>query len=955
MLRITQSESAAAALSYFEDCLTRGDYYLEGQEVSGAWGGRGAERLGLRGEVEKEAFGRLLENLRPDGEPLTARTIGNRRPGYDFTFDVPKSVSLLHLVSGDERIADAMRRAIAETMRELEEEMHARVRKDGAFSDRKTGNMIFADFMHFTSRPTLLPSDVERAFLAANPWMKKFKDGKGRLCIPDPHLHVHVYVINATFDAVEKIWKAGEFMRIKRDASYYQAAFHTRLAAELQKLGYAIQPTAKAFEISGVPRDVIELFSRRTKEVEEAAKRLGITDDRRKDGLGAMTRRAKVPELGMKQLKQVWRGLLPAATTASLDGLVKHAKAMGPVIARDDRAMASEGIRYAIGHELERVSTVSRLRLMARALVRTVGHTSVDTVRSMLSANPEVISGDIGDQNLLTTREILAEESALFQLVRGGRGQCLPLIFGKWKFQTPALKTEENSTREQRAAVDHLLRAEDWILGVVGRAGTGKTTLLMEMDAALRSVGKKLIVCAPTAEAARGVLRGEGFADAETVKQLITDSRMHARLRGSVLWLDEAGLLGNRDMLALLRLAKEHGAERVILAGDSRQIRSVPRGDAFLFLEKKAGLNVARLNAVRRQNTPQLRETVEAMSEGDMAAGFATLEKSKRIHEGTIAKNSNAIAQSYADKVSEKTRLGRQKTALVISPTHAEGEKVTEAIRAELRARKIIGQKEHLVTRTINLSWTEKQKEVAANYELGLVVQFKQNSRGFRKSERVRVSDVDARAGRVIVKTNAGEVVDLPLEEAAKWQVYAMRELPVAVGDHIKITENGYDKSEKYRMTNGDLLRVDGFTNEGEIILSSKRVLPRDFGHLTHGYVITADSAQAKTVDAVYLSVSSDSFGATDMRRIYVMVSRAREEAHIYTDDKDGLLRAAQRDTVRHNATDLVNKQSPREALRRLQVGELPQSYTFPQPRREVPARKPEREKEKVRAPEVDL
>ncbi len=59
MIRITQQESAKAAKSYY----TTADYYSEGQEIVGCWGGKGAKRLGLEGTVDKLSFDRLCDNL----------------------------------------------------------------------------------------------------------------------------------------------------------------------------------------------------------------------------------------------------------------------------------------------------------------------------------------------------------------------------------------------------------------------------------------------------------------------------------------------------------------------------------------------------------------------------------------------------------------------------------------------------------------------------------------------------------------------------------------------------------------------------------------------------------------------------------------------------------------------------------------------------------------------------
>ena len=235
------------------------DYYSEGQEIVGSWGGKGASRLGLEGTVDKFSFERLCDNLDPrTGEPLTVRTRTERTVGYDFTFSVPKSVSLLYAMSGDQDILDAFRAAVDETMREIEAEMKTRVRMGGKDEDRVTGNMVWAEFIHTTSRPV---------------------DG-----LPDPQLHAHVFVFNTTWDEEERRWKAGQFRELKRDAPYFQAAFRVRLANRLQDLGFGVERKRDDFEIAGIPADVLRRFSRRTALIEKVAEEKGITDPEAQGG-----------------------------------------------------------------------------------------------------------------------------------------------------------------------------------------------------------------------------------------------------------------------------------------------------------------------------------------------------------------------------------------------------------------------------------------------------------------------------------------------------------------------------------------------------------------------------------------------------------------------------------------------------------------------------------------------
>ena len=171
MLRITQNTHVGGAKSYYSTA----DYYSEGQELTGRWRGEAARRLGLQGDVKQADWDALCDNRHPQtGEQLTARLRADRTVGYDFNFHVPKSVSLLYAMTRDERILDAFRDAVDGTMHDMEAEMLTRVRKGGKNENRRTGNMAWGEFIHFTSRPV---------------------DG-----VPDPHLHAHCFVFNTTFD-----------------------------------------------------------------------------------------------------------------------------------------------------------------------------------------------------------------------------------------------------------------------------------------------------------------------------------------------------------------------------------------------------------------------------------------------------------------------------------------------------------------------------------------------------------------------------------------------------------------------------------------------------------------------------------------------------------------------------------------------------------------------------------
>ena len=183
-------------------------------------------------------------------------------------------------------------------MTELQGEVRTRVRINGQDDgDRVTGELTWAEFLHLTARP------------------------EGRF--PDPHLHVHFFTFNATFDEAENKWKAAQFREIMRNAPYYQAAFMTRLANNLMAIGYDVRPVAKAFEIAGVPDAVIKQFSKRTAKIKETAEKLGITDPKILDKLGALTRKAKKSDLTFSELRQLWRSEVNEVHRVAMDKFLR--------------------------------------------------------------------------------------------------------------------------------------------------------------------------------------------------------------------------------------------------------------------------------------------------------------------------------------------------------------------------------------------------------------------------------------------------------------------------------------------------------------------------------------------------------------------------------------------------------------------------------------------------------
>ena len=858
MLRVIASTNAQAAKQYHKQSLKREDYYSEGQEIAGNWQGIGAEKLGLSGPIQTEAYNALCDNLKPDTkERLTQRNKSNRTVGYDFNFHCPKSVSVVYEFTQDERILNAFRLSVNQTMREIESEIKTRVRKNGADENRTTGNMIWTEYVHFTARPV---------------------NG-----VPDPHLHAHCYTFNTTWDDTEKKWKAGQFRDLKADAPYFEAAFHARFAKQLNDLGYGIERTAKGWEIAGVPQRVLDEFSKRSEQVEEKAKELGLTSAKEKDGLAALTRERKQKDMQKPELRQLWDQRVSTDERAAIQNVRN-------VVVERPRISEMKAMDFAVQHCYERASIVTQKELLREAFRYGMGDVDVEKAKRQLLRD-EFLGQNMDGKQWLTTKDVLAEERRLVSFVQDGRGKFSPFNIGKYQFQN------EKLSDEQRNAVLHVLRSVDRVTAIRGGAGTGKTTMMREAVSAIESNGHTVFTFAPSAEASRGVLRSDaGFANAETVEALLQNQKLQNQVRGQVIWIDEAGLLGVRTLARVADLAEREYC-RIILSGDTAQHRAVERGDALRLLERHAALQAAELTQIRRQKTDAHKALVADLRKSDLENAFNRLNKLGMLREMDADKRHEALATDYVAAVKEG------KSALAISPTHAEGERVTQEIRAKLKEARKLGDNERECVQFKNLQWTTAQRADARNYRAGMVVQFHQNLVGFRRGERVTVSARDGRG--ISVKRQNGETALLPSGLAAQFHVYESRKIALAAGDRIRITQNGFT-NDRQRLNNGDLKEVIGFTKGGDIKLSNGWVIAKDFGNLTHGYCLTSYSSQSKGVDRVFVAESSDSFHAADREQFYVSASRFKESLTIYTDDKRELLAAVRKSSHRPSALDLV-------------------------------------------------
>ena len=431
---------------------------------------------------------------------------------------------------------------------------------------------------------------------------------------------------------------------------------------------------------------------------------------------------------------------------------------------------------------------------------------------------------------------------------------------------------------EQAAAVRHVWNSSDAVMLIRGAAGSGKTTM---MKPALDRLGAPAVLLAPSSDASRGKLREDGFADANTVAAFLGSKDMQEKAQGGVIWIDEAWLLAIDDLERVCGLAKDLKA-RVVLQGDPRQHKAVQRhGNMLEVLADYAGLPVAEITKIQRQQG-EYALAVEDIRAGQYEQAVDRLYAIGAIIEG---EGHDKLVERYAAAVKDSKAL-----PLIVNPTHKDGDALTESCARSgeppgwcaARSRR---------SQWTGLGWTPAQAADPATYAGDEMIQFFRNSGKFKAGQRLTAAEL------------------LPYLAEVKpehFGVFKAGEVKLAVGDTIRITNNGRDVTGQHRLDNGRIDTVAGFTKSGDIRLSKGWVIAKDFAHVKHGLVSTSQASQSKDNAHAWQQLNRASLGAAGAEQFLVSLSRGKVQGLVFTDlSRDELVAAIRRADSRKSATEV--------------------------------------------------
>ena len=887
--------SASATSEYFRN---EGGYYLEEGEGSAelrakreehreasAWHGRGAAALGLEpgkrvaaGKFEKLLKGHVLGTDLRLGRMRDGQQ--EHRPGFDITFSAPKSVSLAALLPtedrprGDRAVIRAHDEAVRATLDWIEETMLQTRGWDPATRTRPRVSapaMAAATFRHIASRNL------------------------------DPQLHTHAVIANVTRDASGR-WKSVEPTLLHRNARLIGAYYRNELSRRLIERGYSILPAmagrVPSFEIAGYGKELCAAFSTRRRDL------LAYLD---KKGLQYSSRAAQIAALGSRKSKaEPMRAVLRRRWAERARELGFGAAA--PVSrSREPISLAAvpsalEIVGRGMRHLEERQSVFAAGELEAFALAHSPGRHTIGEIREavdwMVRDGHLVEAGLRRTDRAFVTDRALKAERATIDMMKAGIGEGRALAR---EDKVAAHLEGAGLTEGQEEAVRTILLARDRTVGVQGRAGTGKTTMLRQVREL--AGGRPVVGLAPSAAAAR-VLERETGIHARTLQWFLTrcqgaaadggaDGRLHELFGGSVLVLDEASMVSTDQMRQLMRIADGLGVARLVLVGDTRQLRAVEAGQPFRQLQQ-AGMTTATMDDILRQKNPALRQAVLAALAGEPR------EAVEMLGNGLVEVEHDELAEKAAETWLALDPEARDGT-LLLAPTHALREEINATVRAALADEGVLRGGTLTIDRLVSLGMTRAERGDVRNYREDDEVVFNQDLVNYRlrKDEVLTVAGTDGDRVKLLHPDGGLRHIRPAGSIRYRFDVYETREIELRAGDRIRWTRNDKARAlingERAEVTEIARGRVRLRLEDGRAV-SLKQDDPQ-LRHIDHAWSSTVHGAQGTTADGVIAVLDSSHRALTDQSTFYVELSRARHNAVVLTDNLEQLVEVLEENT----------------------------------------------------------
>jgi hypothetical protein len=695
------------------------DYYLRGGTATGKWRGAGAAELGLEGAVTAEGLVRLFDGQHPaTGERLGRSLRKDGVAAWDVTFSADKSVSLLWALGDEEtrrEVLEAFEEATSSALGYLESVASSTrgASKTPLLDDQ--GDPVFNEDGSPRFRVVTWPIPT-LGYVAAS-----FTEFTSRA--DDPQLHTHVVVANKV-KSVDGVWRTVDgrlLYRYQLAAGYLHEAV---LRQELtERLGVRWQPVRNGMaDVEGFTRPQIEAFSRRRHQLETWRQDQGLPDTPAARQVAVLATRQPKQDHPLAELEVEWReraaqvGLTPARITrlmgasrevtpvdprtlferlASPDGLTERASTFGraEVIKEIAGALPDGGTRTQIEHLAE---TFLRSREVISLLPTPNTEQaeeldgSLDAARDQLDELTEAeAAGSLmrrRDGTLFpgtvhrkyTTVELLVTEQRIIEQATAGVGA------GRWaaphRLVEARLRRYPELTDGQREMVRRFATSTNTIDIGIGPAGTGKTAVMEVIGQLATITGTPILGGALAGRTAASLETATGIPST-TLTRLIGESKDHGLSHGAIVVVDEAGMVGTRQLAAIADLI-EAAEGKLILIGDDRQLPEIDAGGLFRVLADR--LPAVELTDNIRQQHPWERNALTQLRHGSVDQAIEAYRQRGRVNVGQ--NRDDTMARVVSDWYRHVTATGDLTSGLLIAHNNNTVTELNQQARTHLEA-----------------------------------------------------------------------------------------------------------------------------------------------------------------------------------------------------------------------------------------------------------------------------
>ncbi|MBR1277473.1 Ti-type conjugative transfer relaxase TraA [Bradyrhizobium sp. AUGA SZCCT0283] len=243
---------------------------------------------------------------------------------------------------------------------------------------------------------------------------------------------------------------------------------------------------------------------------------------------------------------------------------------------------------------------------------------------------------------------------------------------------------------EQADALAHVTEGRDLSL-VVGHAGTGKSAMLGVARAAWETAGYEVRGVTLSGIAAENLESGSGIAS-RTIASMEHGWHQGRDLLTTrdVLVIDEAGMVGTRQLERVLSHAAEAGA-KVVLVGDIKQLQAIEAGAAFRSIHERHG--GAEIGEVRRQREDWQRDATRDLATGRTGHALEAYLSHGMTHEAQTREQARGDLIERWDR-DRQSAPGHSR--IILTHTNDEVRALNEAARERMRAAGDLGDEVHL-------------------------------------------------------------------------------------------------------------------------------------------------------------------------------------------------------------------------------------------------------------------